>query len=60
MRSGTVRTVIAGLTAVAWWSGPRAAQAGVPDRDVQRITEAAPSKATARPKRPRRLLVFNL
>jgi len=60
MKSRTARIIMAGLMAVAWWTGPGPAEAGVPDRDVQRITEAAPSKATARPKRPRRLLVFNL
>ena len=60
MKSRTGRTIIAGVAAVAWWTGFPPAEAGVPDRDVQRITEAAPSKATARPKRPRRLLVFNL
>ena len=60
MKSRTACSIIAGVAAVAWWTGPRPAEAGVPDRDVQRITEAAPSKATARPKRARRLLVFNL
>jgi hypothetical protein len=35
-------------------------RAGVPDRDVERITEAAPARATVRPKRKRKLLVFNL
>ncbi|MHC4251143.1 MAG: family 16 glycoside hydrolase, partial [Planctomycetota bacterium] len=38
----------------------RTAAAGVPQDQVSRVTEAAPTRATAKPKRPRKLLVFNL
>jgi len=55
-----LRTVAVGWMALApLWGGPPAS-AGVPDRDVQKITDAMPKKATARPARPRKLLVFNL
>ena len=32
---------------------------GLPEEDVTKITDAAPDKATAKPAKPRRLLVFN-
>ncbi|MHC4501746.1 MAG: ThuA domain-containing protein [Planctomycetota bacterium] len=59
MRIG-LRTVVAGWIALVPLWGARPAAAGVPDRDVQKITDAMPKKATAKPARPRKLLVFNL
>jgi len=38
----------------------RAPAAELPAKDVARITEAAPAQATAKPAKPRKLLVFNL
>jgi len=60
MKRLAVRTIITSLTALLCVATLRPAEAGVPDRDVQRITDAVPSKATVQPKRPRKLLVFNL
>ena len=36
------------------------ARAGVPDGDIEKITSAVPRRATASPKRPRKLLIFTL
>ncbi len=58
-----VRWASAGAAAVllAMAQGVTAARAGAPPADqVSRVTEAAPKRATAKPKRPRKLLVFNL
>ncbi|MHC5057290.1 MAG: family 16 glycoside hydrolase [Planctomycetota bacterium] len=38
----------------------RTAAVGVPQDQVGRVTEAAPTRATAKPKRPWKVLVFNL
>ncbi|MHC5057744.1 MAG: ThuA domain-containing protein [Planctomycetota bacterium] len=60
MKRFVERAVAAGLASFLVWTSTSRAGASVPDRDVQRITEAAPARATARPKRRRRMLVFNL
>ena len=53
--------VAAAVLLVLAQGGMRAARAGDPPPDqVRRVTEAAPKRATAKPKRPRKLLVFNL
>jgi type 1 glutamine amidotransferase len=50
--------ILVGSWALLSGAGSHRALAGVPDLDIEKITAAVPRKATARPKRPRKLLIF--
>lgn len=60
MKGRAASAIVLGLAALVFGGARQTAEGAVPDRDVQRMTAAAPEEASARPARPRRLLVFTL